>query len=94
MGNLFRNSSRNRSKSIMLVFLRPVVIRDAQAAQSLSLDRYEAIRAQQQAGQPAPRTLLPVNDAPVLPATPAKGQPLPLVQPLVQPLVPQPAPGN
>ena len=78
MGNLFKNSSRTRSKSIMLVFLRPVVIRDAQAASTLSLDRYEAIRAQQQAQQPAPKALLPINESPMLPATPAKGQPLPV----------------
>ena len=78
MGNLFKNSSRTRSKSIMLVFLRPVVIRDAQAASTLSLDRYEAIRAQQQAQQPTPKALLPINESPMLPATPAKGQPLPV----------------
>jgi general secretion pathway protein D len=84
MGNLFKNSSRTRSKSIMLVFLRPVVIRDAQAASSLSLDRYEAIRAQQQAQQPTPKALLPINESPMLPAAPAKAQPLPTapVQPV------------
>jgi general secretion pathway protein D len=78
MGNLFKNSSRERKKSVMLVFLRPVVIRDAAAASSLSLDRYEAIRAQQLATQPEKKTLMTVNDAPVLPAPPAKGLPLPL----------------
>jgi general secretion pathway protein D len=62
----------------MLVFLRPVVIRDAAAASSLSLDRYEAIRAQQLATQPEKKALMSVNDAPVLPAPPAKGLPLPL----------------
>lgn len=89
VGNLFKNSSRERSKSIMLVFLRPVVIRDAASANSLSLDRYEAIRAQQQAEQPAQKMLMPVNDAPVLPAVPPKGLPLP-----VQPGLLAPAPGT
>ncbi len=48
VGNLFKNSSRERKKSILLVFLRPVVLRDAQSANGLALDRYEVIRAQQQ----------------------------------------------
>jgi general secretion pathway protein D len=78
MGNLFRNSSRERRKSVMLVFLRPVVIRDAAAASSLSLDRYEAIRAQQMAEQPTQKALMPINTSPVLPALPASGQPLPV----------------
>jgi general secretion pathway protein D len=77
VGNLFKNSSRERSKSVMLVFLRPVVIRDAQTASSLSLDRYEAIRAQQLAEQPTQKVLMPVNASPVLPALPARGQPAP-----------------
>ncbi len=85
MGNLFKNSSRERRKSILLVFLRPVVIRDAGAASTLSLDRYEAIRAQQQAEQPVQKSLTTVNDAPVLPAPPPRGQPMPL------PTVPAPA---
>ncbi len=78
VGNLFKNSSRERSKSILLVFLRPVVIRDGQAANALSLDRYEAIRAQQQVEQPVPKALMPINTSPVLPALPPKGQPLPV----------------
>ncbi|MDH4392818.1 MAG: type II secretion system secretin GspD [Aquabacterium sp.] len=74
VGNLFKNSSRERKKSILLVFLRPVVLRDAQAANGLALDRYEVIRAQQQQGQPTQKTLMPINDSPVLPEAPAKGQ--------------------
>ena len=70
LGGLFRSESRKRSKSILLVFLRPVVLRDAQASRSLTLDRYEAIRAEQQAAQPEPSRVLPINDAPMLPAPP------------------------
>ena len=79
VGNLFKNSSRERSKSVMLVFLRPVVIRDAAAAGTLSLDRYEAIRAQQQAEQPTQKMLMPITESPVLPAVPPKGQATPAV---------------
>ena len=67
IGNLFRSESRRRSKSVLLVFLRPVVLRDAQAAQSLTLDRYEAIRAEQQGAQPALSQVMPINAGPVLP---------------------------
>ncbi len=70
IGNLFRSESRKRSKSVLLVFLRPVVLRDAQTAQSLTLDRYEAIRAEQQGAQPTPSQVMPINAGPVLP--PAK----------------------
>ena len=79
VGNLFKNSSRERKKSILLVFLRPVVIRDAQAASGLALDRYEAIRAQQSADQPLQKMLMPINESPVLPTLPPKGQPLPTI---------------
>jgi len=66
LGNLFKNESRTRQKTMLLVFLRPVVLRDAQAAESLSIDRYEAIRAEQINAQPKRNVLVPV-DAPVAP---------------------------
>jgi general secretion pathway protein D len=68
VGNLFRSESRTRRKTVLLVFLRPVVLRDAQASNALSLDRYESIRALQQGAQPAQSRVLPINDAPVLPS--------------------------
>ena len=72
VGNLFKSQDRSRNKTILLVFLRPVVMRDAQASQSITIDRYEAIRAEQQANQPEPSRVLPINDSPVLPALPLK----------------------
>ena len=66
------SQSRERTKSVLLVFLRPVIIRDAQTSNSLALDRYESIRAQQQAQQPEPRALMPISDSPVLPAVPPR----------------------
>jgi general secretion pathway protein D len=78
VGGLFRSESRTRSKSVLLVFLRPVVLRDAQQAQALTMDRYEAIRAEQQRTQPEANRALPIGDAPVLPAAPAAKQALPI----------------
>ena len=72
MGALFRSENRTRSRKVMLVFLRPVVLRDAQAANSVTLDRYEAIRAEQQAAQPEPSRVMPINDGPLLPVLPPR----------------------
>ena len=67
IGNLFSAKSRQRIKTNLLVFLRPVVLRTADSANQLSLDRYEAIRAIQQVGQPTKQLALPDTGAPVLP---------------------------
>ncbi|MBC7717598.1 MAG: type II secretion system secretin GspD [Pseudorhodobacter sp.] len=67
LGNLFRADNRTRTKSNLMVFLRPVVIRTQQAADAVTLDRYDAIRAQQKESQPSRSLTVPINDAPVLP---------------------------
>jgi len=69
LGNLFRSENRSRKKTNLMVFLRPVVVRDAAASDALMVDRYDAIRALQQAAQPAPSAVMrTVSGAPVLPA--------------------------
>ena len=45
LGALFRSESRTKTRTNLMVFLRPVVMRDAETAEPLSLDRYEQIRA-------------------------------------------------
>jgi general secretion pathway protein D len=67
VGNLFRSTSRKKNRTNLMVFLRPVVLRDASGADKLSLDRYDLIRAQQKDNQPTPSVLVPINDAPVVP---------------------------
>ena len=58
VGALFRNLSRTRKRTNLLVFLRPVIMRDQATASALTLDRYDYIRANQQAvQQDAPETL-------------------------------------
>ena len=66
-GNLFKSESRNRTKTNLMVFLRPVVVRDAAATDALSIDRYEMMRTNQQQAQPVPNVLVPVTGSPVLP---------------------------
>ena len=67
-GNLFKSETRSRRKTNLMVFLRPVVVRDARETSSLALDRYELMRSVQQDSQPKPSSVLGVNEAPVMPA--------------------------
>jgi general secretion pathway protein D len=66
-GNLFRAESRSRKKTNLMVFLRPVVVRDGAATGGLSLDRYEQMRGAQIQAQPGTSPGLPAMGAPVLP---------------------------
>ena len=65
-GNLFKSESRSRKKTNLMVFLRPVVLRDAGATDSFSLDRYDLMRGYQKDAQPEPSAVLRINEAPVL----------------------------
>ena len=65
-GNLFKSESRKRKKTNLMVFLRPVVVRDAAATERLSLDRYEQMRLGLKDAQPVPSEILPVNESATL----------------------------
>ena len=73
-GNLFKSETRSRKKTNLMVFLRPVVVRDTQQTDALSMDRYELMRLRQELAQPVESKMVPVNEAPVLPALPAGGK--------------------
>lgn len=45
LGNLFRYDTRSRSKTNLMVFLRPHIVRNAQDGASVTLDRYNYMRA-------------------------------------------------
>ena len=88
LGNLFKQQSRKREKRNLMIFLRPVVVRDADSTQNLSLDRYDIMRALQKDSQPVPSRVLQINEAPVLPPQgPATRSPsqAPALPPLGQP---------
>jgi general secretion pathway protein D len=71
-GNLFKSETRSRKKTNLMVFLRPVVVRDAAASDRLSMDRYDLMRSGLKEAQPLPNQVLPINEAAVLPPlTPA-----------------------
>ena len=65
-GALFRSQSRSRSKTNLMVFLRPVIVRDANASDVLSNARYEEMRNKQAEAQPAP-SVMPIKDSVVMP---------------------------
>ena len=66
-GNLFKAETRTRKKTNLMVFLRPVVVRDGAATEALSLGRYEQMRLTQQSVQPVNNGALPVQGSAVLP---------------------------
>ena len=75
VGALFRSESREKRRTNLMVFLRPVVMRDQAASDMVSQQRYEELRQRQEAGQPLPNPVLPVGDAPVLPPLQAPSAP-------------------
>ncbi|HOY01541.1 MAG TPA: type II secretion system secretin GspD, partial [Zoogloea sp.] len=77
LGQFFRYDSRKRGKTNLIVFLRPVILRDAASIQGISADRYNYVIGQQRAndrvdalmrGEPNPPELPPPGSPP--PAVP------------------------
>jgi general secretion pathway protein D len=75
VGALFRSESREKRRSNLMVFLRPVVMRDQDSANRLSQEQWERMRDLQQQSQPAPSFVMPVGDGPVLPEAPTVSTP-------------------
>ena len=70
-GNLFKGQKRERSKKNLMVFLRPVVVRDGSQTDALSQSRYQQMMGLQLQSQPAPNPVLGIDGAAVLPPLPA-----------------------
>jgi general secretion pathway protein D len=75
IGNLFKYKTRSRAKRNLMVFLRPIVVRSKEQNESISMDRYQYMRAAGGRAQPADNSVL-VRDlgAPLLPPL-TQGQP-------------------
>ncbi|ARP94381.1 type II secretion system secretin GspD [Bordetella genomosp. 13] len=67
LGALFRYDTRRRTKTNLMVFLRPYVLRDSRASANVTLDRYDYMRRAQSNAQPGDHWLLPDMQAPQLP---------------------------
>ncbi|OIR03043.1 type II secretion system protein D precursor [mine drainage metagenome] len=79
IGNLFKYNTRNRSKTNLMVFLRPIIVRDAEHADALSRSSYDAMLGVQSEAAAKARSmpLLQQGGSPSLPpqpiATPTTG---------------------
>ena len=70
VGALFRYDNRQRTKTNLMVFLKPTVVRSGAATNSLTADRYEYLMGEQQRLAPPERPFWPDPNVPVLPPLP------------------------
>src|SRR5690606_24212164 len=66
VGNLFKSRSRSRSKTNLMVFLRPVVMRSQDEANAVTVNRYDYMRGRQIAQTPEGKPGEPVPVVPML----------------------------
>jgi general secretion pathway protein D len=74
IGNLFKYRTRNRNKTNLMVFLRPVIVRSKDDSNAIATDRYDFMRSAGLKAQPKDETVLPNYGTPVLPEL-TNGQP-------------------
>jgi len=67
LGEMFRYRTRGQTKTNLMIFLRPTVVRDAARADAYTGSRYDYIIGEQGRIAPAPSAVLPDIEAPVLP---------------------------
>lgn len=69
LGNLFKYQTRHRVKTNLMVFLRPYVLKDADASATITGDRYGYIRNEQDGERLTGHAVLPDMPMPKLPPT-------------------------
>ena len=74
-GALFRYDNRQRTKTNLMVFLKPTIVRTGGAATSITADRYDYILGEQQRLKPGERPLWPDATVPELPPRPGASPP-------------------
>jgi general secretion pathway protein D len=94
LGNLFKYDTRQRTKTNLVIFLRPKILRGADSYQSLTADRYDYVIGQQKKLDSPDRLMR--NEAPVpqLPGLPEAASapdqaPAPAAEPAAPPVVPR-----
>ena len=95
VGQLFRFDKRSRKKTNLLVFLRPVVLRSAEASWNLTADRYDFVRRLQADIALPPHQVLPdftSTQLPPMTSRPGAVGPLPGSAVETPALVPTPLP--
>ncbi|BAN24561.1 type II secretion system secretin GspD [Caballeronia insecticola] len=69
IGGLFRSESKTRTKTNLMVFLRPVIVRDQATASQITNTRYDYLR-QQQYGSTTDNRIVKDQNVPVMPPKP------------------------
>jgi general secretion pathway protein D len=78
IGNLFKSRSGSRQKKNLLVFIRPSIMRDAEATESKSEAKYNEVRQDERSLHKGHITLLPGEKQPLIPPVPpGSGLPAP-----------------
>ena len=83
LGQAFRYDTRTRTKTNLLIFIKPTVIRNAADGRPITSQRYDYLRGEQADIQPQPRWFWPDTTSPEL-------APLPAMQGVAVPLPPGP----
>jgi len=66
LGNLFRYNTRNHSRNNLMIFLRPVVVRNAEDAAAVTNPRYDYILGKQKTFAPPHSIMLPDMPTPLI----------------------------
>ncbi|SAL76022.1 general secretion pathway protein D [Caballeronia choica] len=69
IGSLFRSENKTRTKTNLMVFLRPVIVRDQATSTQIATTRYDYLR-QQQYGSTTDNRLVRDKDVPMMPPAP------------------------
>lgn len=75
VGGLFRNKRRESSRTNLMVFIRPTILRDAREAQNATAPRYDYMRSSQQAANGGERAALDAVVQDYLRANPPRAEP-------------------
>jgi general secretion pathway protein D len=67
VGGLFQYRTRDRTKTNLMVFLRPTILREPQRAEPIFRERYDYIIGEQERTRPTPHAALPDIEWPALP---------------------------
>jgi len=101
IGEFFKYESRKRTKTNLLVFLRPYVVRDEATSSALAMDRYDYIRGQVASGTVADNLIFrdlqsrQIPEKPPVPPAMSQSRPAtPPAQAPANPTTPTPAPSS
>ncbi|MDE1181342.1 type II secretion system secretin GspD [Paraburkholderia sp.] len=80
LGQLFRSENKSRTKTNLMVFLRPVIVRDATTSNEITMNRYDYVRGQTNNYQSDNRLIRDKNGPMVPPPPPGPSQGVPAAQ--------------